>query len=181
LSKPFLAFLKKEDFVRGNDLKISNILGIDFSMTGVLKQAVLKRGLPNKLVVDNGAAYRAATLQGLCARLDIRLIYCRPYAPEGKGKLERWHRTVRDQFLSELDVSRIHELDDLNARLWAWVEQVYHRTPHSGLDDKTPRARFQQDLPKSRQLGQKAAQLDAIFYHRVPRKVRKDGSVSYRV
>ena len=41
-------------------------------------------------------------------------------------------------------------------------------------------ARFQQDLLQSRQLGQKAAQLDAIFYHRVKRKVRKDGSVSYQ-
>ena len=146
---------------------------------GVLKQAVLKRGLPKKLVVDNGSAYRAATLQGICARLDIRLIHCRPYAPEGKGKLERWHRTFRDQFLSEVDFARIHELDDLNARLWAWIEQVYHRTPHSGLDDKTPLARYQQDLPKIRQLGQKAAQLDSIFYHRVQRKVRKDGTVSY--
>jgi transposase InsO family protein len=146
---------------------------------GVLKQAVLKRGLPKKLVVDNGSAYRAATLQGICARLDIRLIHCRPYAPEGKGKLERWHRTFRDQFLSEVDFSRIHELDDLNARLWAWIEQVYHRTPHSGLDDKTPLARYQQDLSKIRQLGQKAAQLDGIFYHRVQRKVRKDGTVSY--
>jgi putative transposase len=109
--------------------------------------------------------------------LDIRLIYCRPYAPEGKGKLERWHRTFRDQFLSELEVSRINDLDDLNARLWAWIEQVYHRTAHSSLDDKTPLARFQQDLAQSRQLGQQAAQLDAIFYHRVKRKVRKDGSV----
>ena len=94
--------------------------------------------------------------------------------------LERWHRTFRDQFLSELEVSRIHDLDDLNARLWAWIEQVYHRTGHSSLDDKTPLARFQQDLTQIRQLGQKAAQLDAIFYHRVKRKVRKDGSVSYQ-
>ncbi|MGH8847719.1 MAG: DDE-type integrase/transposase/recombinase, partial [Polaromonas sp.] len=70
---------------------------------GVLKQALLRRGLPIKLVVDNGAAYRAHTLQGVCARLGIHLIFCRPYAPEGKGKLERWHRTLRDQFLSELD------------------------------------------------------------------------------
>jgi len=46
------------------------------AIEGVLKQAVFKRGLPKKLVVDNGAAYRAATLQGICARLDIRLIYC---------------------------------------------------------------------------------------------------------
>jgi hypothetical protein len=35
IEEAFLVFLKKEDFVRGNDLKISNILGIDFSMTGV--------------------------------------------------------------------------------------------------------------------------------------------------
>jgi putative transposase len=51
---------------------------------GVLKQALLRRGVPAKLVVDNGAAYRAATLQAICARLSIHLIFCRPYAPEGK-------------------------------------------------------------------------------------------------
>ena len=147
---------------------------------GVLKQAVLKRGLPRKLVVDNGSAYRAHTLQGICARLGIHLIYCRPYAPEGKGKLERWHRTFRDQFLSELDEGRVDGLDDLNARLWAWVEQVYHRTPHGGLDGQTPLARYQRDLPKIRALGQRAAQLDAIFHHRISRFVRKDGTVSYQ-
>jgi transposase InsO family protein len=146
----------------------------------VLKQAVLKRGLPRKLVVDNGAAYRAATLQGICARLDIRLIYCRPYAPEGKGKLERWHRTFRDHFLSELEYSRLQDLADLNARAWAWIEQVYHRRPHGGLDGQTPLERYQQDLPKIRLLGHQAARLDELFQHRVARKVRKDGTVSYQ-
>jgi transposase InsO family protein len=146
---------------------------------GVLKQAVLKRGLPKKLVVDNGAAYRSATLQGICARLGIHLIYCRPYAPEGKGKLERWHRTFRDQFLSELDASRILDLSDLNARLWAWIERIYHLAPHSGLGGLTPLARYQKDLVKIRTLGQRAAHIDAIFLHRVSRFVRKDGTVSY--
>ena len=145
---------------------------------GVHKQAVLKRGLPRKRVVDNGAAYRAAILQSICARLEIRLIDCRPYAPEGKGKLERWHRTFRDQFLGELDVSRLADLDDLNARLWAWIEGVDHPTPHGGLAGQTPLARYQQDLPNLRPLGQKAAQLDAIFHRRVQRQVRKDGTVS---
>ena len=146
---------------------------------GVLKQALLKRGVPIKLVVDNGAAYRAHTLQGICARLSIHLIHCRPYAPEGKGKLERWHRTCRDQFLSEVDERHIASLDDLNARLWAWLERIYHRAPHSGLDGLTPLARYQQDLPKIRTLGPRAAQLDALFYHRINRSVRKDGTVSY--
>ncbi len=146
---------------------------------GVLKQAVLKRGLPKKLIVDNGAAYRSSTLQGICARLGIHLIYCRPYAPEGKGKLERWHRTFRAQFLSEIDSSRISDLSDLNARLWAWIERLYHQTPHNGLGGLTPLARYQKDLLKIRTLGQRAANLDAIFMHRVSRFVRKDGTVSY--
>ena len=91
---------------------------------GVLKQAVLKRCVCRKLIVDNGAAYRATTLQSICARLGIQLIHCRPYAPEGKGKLERWHRTFRAQFLSEIALGAPLELDDLNARLWAWIEQL---------------------------------------------------------
>ena len=146
---------------------------------GVLKQAVLKRGLPNRLIVDNGAAYRSHTLQAVCARLGIALVFCRPYRPEGKGKLERWHRTIRELFLSELDERRITDLSDLNARLWAWLEQVYHRTAHGGLAGLTPLARYQRDLPRIRALGAKAGQLDAMFHHRIKRFVRKDGTVSY--
>jgi len=146
---------------------------------GVLKQALLRRGVPLKLVVDNGAAYRARTLQGLCARLGIQLIFCRPYAPEGKGKLERWHRTCRDQFLAELDERHVAGLQDLNARLWAWLEQVYHRCEHAGLAGMTPLARYQRDLGRIRTLGPLATRLDALFHHRIARFVRKDGTVSY--
>ncbi len=147
---------------------------------GVLKQALLRRGLPHRLVVDNGAAYRATTLQGICTRLGIKLIFCRPYAPAGKGKIERWHRTFRNQFLSELDTPSVSSLAQLNARLWAWLETVYHQTPHHGLEGKTPLARYQQDLPRIRQLGTRAAQLDDLFYHRIRRKVRRDGTVSFQ-
>lgn len=146
---------------------------------GVLKQALLRRGVPKTLVVDNGAAYRASTLQSICAQLSIRLVHCRPYAPEGKGKLERWHRTLREQFLAELDATHIHDLADLNARLWAWVEQVYHRRKHSALGEHTPLSRYQQDLPRIRQLGVLAARLDELFLHRIARHVRRDGTVSF--
>jgi hypothetical protein len=146
---------------------------------GVLKQAVLKRGVCRKLVVDNGAAYRAATLQQICARLAIQLIHCRPYMPESKGKLERWHRTLRAQFLSEIGHEAALDLAELNARLWAWTEQIYHRVAHAGLAGLTPLARYQQDLVHIRTLGARAAQLDSIFHHRLKRDVRKDGTVSY--
>ncbi|WP_244137479.1 integrase catalytic domain-containing protein [Burkholderia pyrrocinia] len=45
----------------------------------MLKQALLRRGIPRMIVVDNGAAYRAATLQTICADLGIRLVHCQPY------------------------------------------------------------------------------------------------------
>lgn len=146
---------------------------------GVLKQAILKRGLPTKLVIDNGAAYRAATLQAICARLEIRLIYCRPYTPEGKGKLERWHRTLRNGFLNELDMDKVRDIHDLNARLWAWMEELYHKAPHSALEGLTPLERYRKDLVQIRPLGQFASRLDELFLHRHERLVRKDGTVSY--
>ena len=146
----------------------------------VLKDAILKRGIPKKLIVDNGAAYKAGSLQGICARLQVRLIYCPVREPEGKGKLERYHRFFRQTFLNELDIKGIKNLGDLNARLWAWVETVYHQRAHGGLENKmTPLERWRQDLFRIRQLGTQAALIDDIFYHRVLRLVRKDGTVSW--
>jgi transposase InsO family protein len=146
---------------------------------GVLKQALLKRGLPLRLVIDNGSAYRAATLQAICARLEIRLIYCRPYTPEGKGKLERWHRTLRSGFLGEIDMDKVRDIHDLNARLWAWLDECYHKEPHSALEGLTPLERYRKDLIQIRPLGPFAARLDELFLHRHERLVRKDGTVSY--
>jgi hypothetical protein len=146
---------------------------------GVLKQALLKRGLPIRLVIDNGSAYRAATLQAICARLEIRLIYCRPYTPEGKGKLERWHRTLRNGFLGELDMDKVRDIHDLNARLWAWLDECYHKETHSALEGLTPLERYRKDLSQIRPLGPFASRLDELFLHRHERLVRKDGTVSY--
>ncbi len=147
---------------------------------GVLKQAILKRGLPHKLLIDNGPAYRAHSLQAICASLDIRLIYCRPYEPEAKGKLERFHRTFRAQFLDELDMTQLSNLGDLNARLWVWCESVYHTRVHSGLNGKSPIERWRQELVHVRHLTpQLVERIDDLFLHRVQRHVKKDGTVSW--
>jgi len=146
---------------------------------GVLKQALLKRGLPIRLVTDNGSAYRAVTLQAICARLEIRLVYCRPYTPEGKGKLERWHRTLRGSFLGEIDMDKVRNIHDLNARLWAWLDECYHKEPHRALEGLTPLERYRKDLVHIRPLGPFASHLDELFLHRHKRLVRKDGTVSY--
>jgi putative transposase len=147
---------------------------------GVLKQAILKRGLPKKIIIDNGSAYRSGSLQTICAYLDIRLVYCRPYEPQGKGKLEKFHSTFRGQFLNEIDLKKISSLDDINSRLWAWLEQVYHQRAHSGLDGQIPIERWRQDLIHVRPLtAHLANKIDDIFCHRFKRTVRKDGTVSW--
>ena len=52
-----------------------------------------------KFYVDNGSCYSAINLQQITALLGIALIHARPYTPQGKGKIERWFRNIRDNFL----------------------------------------------------------------------------------
>ena len=145
----------------------------------VFKQAVLKRGLPKKLIVDNGSAYRAGSLQDICALLGVRLIYCRPYEAQGKAKLERFHRTFREQFLAEIQIESIADIGDLNDRLWSWLATVYHERNHIGLENMSPLKRWRKDLVNVRQLGNLAEKIDEIFYHRHDRYVRKDGTIRW--
>ena len=98
----------------------------------------MRRGIPLRLYVDNGAAFRSHHLSVVCARLGITLVHARPYQPAGKGKQERFFRTVRMRFLPTLGPSELSSLDALNRRFWAWVEGEYHASPHRGLDGATP-------------------------------------------
>lgn len=108
----------------------------------VLEQGIRRRGIPKRLYVDNGAAFRAQHLALVCAKLGITLIHARPYQPQGKGKMERWFRTVRLQLLPTLQPEDLKSLDTINRRLWSWVEGEYHRSPHRGLEGATPADRW---------------------------------------
>jgi transposase InsO family protein len=108
------------------------------SFLDAFEKALLKRGLPRKLYVDNGAAYRSKHLEHISASLGIALIHARPYKPQGKGKIERFFRTVRMQFLIEVDRM---SLDELNGAFDLWIRQVYHQRIHSGTGKK-PLDRF---------------------------------------
>ena len=83
----------------------------------VLQTAILRRGIPKRLYVDNGSAYRSQHLALVCAKLGITLIHARPYQPQGKGKQERWFRTVRMQLLPMLTQDDFKSLEALNSRL----------------------------------------------------------------
>ena len=95
-----------------------------------LRTAVGRRGLPRVLYVDNGGAFVSAQLKLICARLGIRVTHTPPYRPQGRGKQERYYRTVAEQFGVEADLAGADTLAELNRWFAAWVEQVYHRRVH---------------------------------------------------
>jgi transposase InsO family protein len=141
----------------------------------VLKEAVLRRGAPRRLFVDNGAAFRSHQLALVCAKLGVTLIHARAYHPEAKGKMERWFRTVRMQLFPLLQPADLASLDALNRRLWAFVEGEYHRSPHRGLEGATPLDRWAALADEVRYLG---ADIDDLFLQEAKRKVARDRTVS---
>jgi putative transposase len=101
-------------------------------LEAALRAGLSARGIPASVYVDNGAAMVDKQLLRACASLGIRLVHPRPGQPAGRGKIERFFRTVREQFLVEIGSGR--ELDDLvqlNSLFTAWVETIYHRRVHS--------------------------------------------------
>lgn len=143
----------------------------------VFKQALLRRGIPQRLYVDNGANYRSQHLALVCAKLGVALIHARPYQPAGKGKIERWFRTCRAHLLRRLAAQDTASLDALNRRLWAWVEGEYHRTPHRGLAEQCPLDRWASAAGNVRLPGPQL-DLDALFLFEAKRRVQRDRTVS---
>src|SRR6266446_1507832 len=99
------------------------------SLLDCTRQGVAARGIPVRFYVDNGKVYRSAQLARIAATLGILIVHTPPYQPEGRGKIERFFRSVRDQFLASLDLKQVTGMEDLNARLDAWIQTAYHRSP----------------------------------------------------
>ncbi len=145
------------------------------------KTALIRCGIPERLYTDNGSAYCSSELARICASLNISLIHTRPYTPQGRGKIERFFRTVRSQLLPELGSAGTRSLDALNQRLGSWIEGEYHRAPHSGLGNRdcTPLERWPVSSPSLRPVGPET-DLTSLFLEPVRRKVYKDCTVRFK-
>ena len=119
-----------------------------------LHPALAARGVPQTVYVDNGSAFVDSWLLRACGKLGIRLVHATPHRPQGKGKIERFLRTVREQFLVEVADSTAADLVErglthavalleFNALFTAWVESVYHHQVHSETG-QTPLTRWQE-------------------------------------
>jgi hypothetical protein len=135
------------------------------------ENALAKRGLPRKLYVDNGAAFRSKHLEYITASLGITLIHSKPYKPQGRGKIERFFLTVRSQFLNDF---KGQTLDDLNETFNVWLNDIYHQRKHSATG-QTPLARFTSQMHCLRT---SPANLKDYFRKVARRKVNKDRTIT---
>lgn len=143
----------------------------------LFKRAIIRRGLPDRLYVDNGANYRSHHLALVCAKLGVALIHARPFQPQGKGKIERFFRTVRSQLLSRLSAEDTASLVALNRRLSVWIEAEYHQSPHAGLEGQTPLDRWAQ-VSEAVRYPPPDLDLEDLFLFEATRKVASDRTVS---
>jgi len=145
------------------------------SLEDTFKKAILKRGIPDRIYVDNGRTFISGRLGAICTELQIRRLNTRPYEPTAKGKIERFWKTVDDSFMPELRALKVRTLDELNAYFWAWLEGAYHHRQHRELE-ATPADVFAND-PHPLRLADPVVLAEA-FLQREVRKVDKTGCVS---
>ena len=85
-------------------------------------QGIQKYGVPRRIYFDNGSQYRTHWMKRAFGLLGIRLLYAKPRNPQGKGKQERFNRTV-DSFISEVDVNPPDSIEELNKMFNAWLSE----------------------------------------------------------
>ncbi len=136
-----------------------------------LEGALLTRGLPRKIYTDNGAAFRSHHVEHVMASLGVALIHARPYKPQGKGKIERFFRTVRADFLSGFKGTTLF---DINQAFDLWLSEIYHQRRHSS----TGQSPFKRFTAKMECLRPVPDNLKDHFRKAARRKVAKDRTIS---
>ncbi len=144
--------------------------GLD-SYLDALEQALLKRGLPRKLYLDNGPAFCSKHLEDITASLGIALIHSRPFKPQGRGKIERFFRTIRSQFLPGFQGKTLPEL---NEALDLWLNDLYHQRKH-GSTHQSPFERFTAQMQCLRAA---PSDLRSYFRKHARRRVARDRTIT---
>lgn len=157
------------------------IVGVDVffndnfvNLMSVMKSAVSRYGVPKLFNFDNGASYRNRQMELLAARIGSTVHYCRPYSPVQKAKIERWFRTMKDQWMATLNMKDFHTLDELRGSLLTYVK-LYNQRPHVSLSGKSPQERFFSESQLIRRITDE--QIENFFLLEIQRRVSTDSVI----
>ncbi|WFF71808.1 DDE-type integrase/transposase/recombinase [Proteiniclasticum sp. QWL-01] len=141
------------------------------------RKAILKWGIPEQAYFDNGRQFKNKWMSRACAKLGIRLIFAKPYSPEGTGKIEKFNQNI-DRFLDEYKFDNSERsLEAMNERFWIWLEECYQNKPHTALNGTTPHQAYNLDPRPLKYLP--AEKVANAFLHAETRKVDKSGCINF--
>lgn len=146
----------------------------ELDMLSLFVRALRRHGPPDALYLDNGSTYRGQTLHLACERLGTTLIHARPYDAPARGKMERFWRTLREGCLHF--TGALSTLQELNARLYAWVDQHYHVSAHAALFGKSPAQVYEEGPREVDDIDERRLR-DALTVH-ARRRVRRDNTLA---
>ena len=146
------------------------------NMQLVFKEAIRIWGVPHKVMMDNGSPYKNRQLTDICAELGIPSINLLPYSPEGKGKIERYHRDVVTDLLNKTHAERCQSLEELDEKFADFVRK--HDNHVNRMTDELPHERFMRDYELLRFYDKK--KLDFIFLHREHRRLQNDSTIQFK-
>jgi hypothetical protein len=117
-----------------------------------LLTALRRHGVPDQILTDNGKVFTGrfgpagssaeVLFDRVCAENGIRHLLTAPRSPTTTGKVERWHKTIRAEFLTVHDYQHA-TIGELQAALDAWVAYYNTERPHQALGMRPPIERFQ--------------------------------------
>lgn len=158
------------------------IVGIDVffhdnfvNLMSVIRSAVAKYGRPQLFNFDNGKSYKNRQMELLAARIGSVIHYDQPYTPTQKAKIERWFRTMKDQWMASLDIRDFHSLEELKENLFAYV-QTYNQSPHSSLKGMSPQDRYFSEPNLFHRLSEE--EIGHSFLLEIERKVSADSVIT---
>lgn len=99
------------------------------------------RGKPKHIRCDNGPEYISRVMQGWAKKQGIKLIFIQPGKPQQNAYVERFNRTVRQEWLQMNEFNSIHQAQD-KAEHWLWTYN--HVRPNMALGGLTPSQRLNQ-------------------------------------
>jgi len=116
-----------------------------------LARGIADYGAPREILTDQGrqyTAWRGATgFEEELRRHGIRHIKSRPHHPQTCGKIERFWKTMWEEFLSRTVFA---DFDDCQRRCALFVQHYNFQRPHQGLEGLTPADRFFRSAPQVR-------------------------------
>lgn len=144
------------------------------NLLSTMKLAVSKYGKPKRFNFDNGSNYKNAQINIVTARLGMGVHYCRPYNPEAKAKIERWFKTLKSQWMSTLNYSEFHSVEEYQVSLNEYVN-TYNNNVHSSLNGLTPMERYLKEVELVKKIDEYSLEKDFLF--EIERRVSIDNIV----